>query len=89
MLFNIRVLLFVKVFIWTFANKPLQLNDAMIPECPRDGDSRNRTRIQQSPAAEPSQGRSVSGLLSEIKTTVNNEPFTDHYAIIPGKELGR
>ncbi|KAM9337297.1 serine/threonine-protein kinase 17A [Symphorus nematophorus] len=65
----------------------------MIPECPRaGGDSRSRSRLQQqhSPAAaEPSPGRSVSGLLSEIQTTVNKEPFTDHYTIIPGKELGR
>ncbi|XP_039982176.1 serine/threonine-protein kinase 17A isoform X2 [Xiphias gladius] len=61
----------------------------MIPECPRAGDSRSRTRFLHSPAAEPNQGRSVSGFLSEIKTTINNEPFTDHYTIIPGKELGR
>lgn len=61
----------------------------MIPECPRAVDSRSRTRFQQSPAAEPSQVRSVSGLLSEVKTTINSEPFTDHYTIIPGKELGR
>ncbi|XP_042366512.1 serine/threonine-protein kinase 17A [Plectropomus leopardus] len=63
----------------------------MIPECPRAGTSRSRTRFQHSPspAAEPSQGRSVSGLLSEIKTTIHTEPFTDHYTIIPGKELGR
>ncbi|GAA6219517.1 serine/threonine-protein kinase 17A [Lates japonicus] len=61
----------------------------MIPECPLAGDTRSRTRFLHSPAAEPSQGRSVSGLLSEIKTTINNEPFTDHYTIIPGKELGR
>nr|XP_046226815.1 serine/threonine-protein kinase 17A [Scatophagus argus]XP_046226816.1 serine/threonine-protein kinase 17A [Scatophagus argus] len=61
----------------------------MIPECPRAGDSRSRTRPQRSPAAEPSHGRGGSGLLSEIKTTVNSEHFTDHYTIIPGKELGR
>ncbi|KAM3592903.1 uncharacterized protein V6R79_001423 [Siganus canaliculatus] len=61
----------------------------MIPECPRAGDSRSRTRFQQSPAAEPSQNRSVSGLLSEITTTVIREAFTDYYTIIPGKELGR
>lgn len=61
----------------------------MIPECPRAGDSRNRTRFQQNPITEPSPGRSVSGFLNEIKTTVNKEPFTDHYTIIPGKELGR
>lgn len=28
-------------------------------------------------------------MLSEIKTTIKNEPFTDHFTIIPGKELGR
>lgn len=61
----------------------------MIPECPRAEESRSRTRFQHSPAAEPSQNRSASGLLSEIKTSVNREPFTDHYTIIPGKELGR
>ncbi|XP_008301043.1 serine/threonine-protein kinase 17A [Stegastes partitus] len=61
----------------------------MIPECPRDGDSRSRTRLQYSPATEPNQDRDSSGLLSEIKTTISNEPFTDHYTIIPGKELGR
>ncbi|XP_041824490.1 serine/threonine-protein kinase 17A isoform X1 [Melanotaenia boesemani] len=60
----------------------------MIPECPTTGEPRSRTRFQYSPAGEPSQGR-VSGLLSEIKTSINNEPFTDHYTIIPGKELGR
>uniref|UniRef100_UPI0037E9030E serine/threonine-protein kinase 17A n=1 Tax=Semicossyphus pulcher TaxID=241346 RepID=UPI0037E9030E len=61
----------------------------MIPECPRAGDSRSRTRFQHNPASEPNQSRSVSGLLSEIKTTIKYEPFTDHYTIIPGKELGR
>ncbi|KAE8280132.1 Serine/threonine-protein kinase 17A [Larimichthys crocea] len=61
----------------------------MIPECPRAGESRSRARFQHSPAAEPSQNRSASGLLSEIQTSVNSEPFTDHYTIIPGKELGR
>lgn len=61
----------------------------MFPECPRAGNSRSRTRLQYSPAAEPSQDRGGSGLLSEIKTTISNEPFIDHYTIIPGKELGR
>ncbi|KAM6971411.1 serine/threonine-protein kinase 17A [Tautogolabrus adspersus] len=61
----------------------------MIPESPRSGDPRSRTRLQHNPAAEPNQTRGVCGLLSEIKTTVKNEPFTDHYTIIPGKELGR
>ncbi|KAM7390841.1 hypothetical protein PAMA_008841 [Pampus argenteus] len=61
----------------------------MIPECPRTGDARSRARHQHSPAAEPSQSRSVGGLLSHITTSIQSEPFTDHYTIIPGKELGR
>ncbi|XP_068565706.1 serine/threonine-protein kinase 17A [Cebidichthys violaceus] len=61
----------------------------MIPESPRAGDSRSRTVLQHSPAAEPSRGRGVSGLLSEIQTSISSEPFSDHYTIIPGKELGR
>ncbi|XP_030254906.1 serine/threonine-protein kinase 17A [Sparus aurata] len=70
----------------------------MIPECPRAGEARSRARLQHSPAAaepspspRPGQGRpsAVSGLLSEIKTAVSREPFTDHYTIIPGRELGR
>ncbi|XP_074550114.1 serine/threonine-protein kinase 17A [Halichoeres trimaculatus] len=61
----------------------------MIPECPRAGDSRSRTRFQTNPALEPGQSRSGSGLLSEIRTSIRNEPFTEHYTIIPGKELGR
>ncbi|XP_034562577.1 serine/threonine-protein kinase 17A [Notolabrus celidotus] len=61
----------------------------MIPECPRAGDSRSRTRLQHNTAPEPNQDRGGSGLLSEIKTTIKSEPFTEHYTIIPGKELGR
>ncbi|XP_054479372.1 serine/threonine-protein kinase 17A [Anoplopoma fimbria] len=62
----------------------------MIPECPRAGGSRSGTRFQRSPAAEPSRGgRGVSGLLSEIRTPISTDLFTDHYTIIPGKELGR
>ncbi|XP_053268341.1 serine/threonine-protein kinase 17A [Pleuronectes platessa] len=61
----------------------------MIPECPRPGDSRSRGRFVYSPAAEPSPSRGASGLLTEIQTSINNQPFTDHYTIIPGKELGR
>ncbi|KAJ8010515.1 hypothetical protein DPEC_G00075890 [Dallia pectoralis] len=59
----------------------------MIPECPRSGDTRSRTRCNYGQAAEPNQTR--CGLLSQIKTHINNEPFIDHYTIIPGKELGR
>ncbi|CAI5674025.1 serine/threonine-protein kinase 17A isoform X1 [Oreochromis niloticus] len=61
----------------------------MIPECPRAGDSRSRSRLHHSHVAGPSQSRSISGLLSEIKTAIHNEPFTDHYTVIPGRELGR
>ncbi|XP_031729551.1 serine/threonine-protein kinase 17A isoform X1 [Anarrhichthys ocellatus] len=61
----------------------------MIPECPRAGDSRSRTGLQHSPAAEPTRGCGISGLLSEIQTSISSEPFSDHYTIIPGKELGR
>ena len=71
------------VFTRTEPNEP----SAMIPECPRAGDSRSRGRFVYSPAAEPSRG--ASGLLTEIRTSINNQPFTDHYTIIPGKELGR
>ncbi|XP_010884001.2 serine/threonine-protein kinase 17A [Esox lucius] len=59
----------------------------MIPECTRSSETRSRTRCHYGQAAEPNQNR--CGLLSQIKTPINNEPFTDHYTIIPGKELGR
>ena len=29
------------------------------------------------------------GLLTDIKTPIVNEPFTEHYSILPGRELGR
>ncbi|XP_014268203.2 serine/threonine-protein kinase 17A isoform X1 [Maylandia zebra] len=61
----------------------------MIPECPLAGDSRSRSRLHHNHAAGPSQSRSVSGLLSEIRTAIHNEPFADHYTVIPGRELGR
>uniref|UniRef100_A0A3Q0T6R0 Serine/threonine-protein kinase 17A n=1 Tax=Amphilophus citrinellus TaxID=61819 RepID=A0A3Q0T6R0_AMPCI len=61
----------------------------MIPECPRAGDSRSRSRLHHSAVDGPSQSRGISGLLSEIRTAINNEPFTDHYTVIPGRELGR
>lgn len=63
----------------------------MIHECPRV-DSRHRSRLQNhtSRSAEPGPaGRSVGGLLSEIQSSIKQQPFTDHYSIIPGKELGR
>ncbi|XP_030625690.1 serine/threonine-protein kinase 17A [Chanos chanos] len=58
----------------------------MIPECPRTIEARSRTRCHGQ-VAESNQNR--CGLLSEIKTTIKTEPFTDHYNLIPGKELGR
>ncbi|XP_056868316.1 serine/threonine-protein kinase 17A [Takifugu flavidus] len=63
----------------------------MIHDCPRV-DSRHRSRFQHhhNPAAEPSPAaRSVGGLLSDIQSTIMQQPFTDSYSIIPGKELGR
>ncbi|XP_029687805.1 serine/threonine-protein kinase 17A [Takifugu rubripes] len=63
----------------------------MIHDCPRV-DSRHRSRFQHhhNPAAEPSPAaRSVGGLLSDIQSTIMQQPFTDNYSIIPGKELGR
>ncbi|KAL1006336.1 hypothetical protein UPYG_G00071010 [Umbra pygmaea] len=59
----------------------------MIPECPRTSETRSRTLCHYGHATEPNQNR--CGLLSEITTPIKNEPFTDHYTIIPGKELGR
>uniref|UniRef100_A0A3B4FDH9 Serine/threonine-protein kinase 17A n=1 Tax=Pundamilia nyererei TaxID=303518 RepID=A0A3B4FDH9_9CICH len=49
----------------------------------------SRSRLHHNHAAGPSQSRSVSGLLSEIQTAIHNEPFADHYTVIPGRELGR
>lgn len=62
----------------------------MIHECPRM-DSRPRSRFQQhhSPAVEPGPARSVGALLSRIQSSIEQQPFTDNYSIIPGKELGR
>ncbi|KAF4096128.1 serine/threonine-protein kinase 17A [Onychostoma macrolepis] len=53
----------------------------MIPECPRTTEPRSRIRC------EPGQNR--SGLLREIRTAIRSEPFTEHYDVIPGRELGR
>ncbi|XP_077364923.1 serine/threonine-protein kinase 17A-like [Festucalex cinctus] len=61
----------------------------MIPECPRAVETADKTKYQHNPPAEPDQSGVVGGLLSEISTVIKNEPFTDHYTIIPGKELGR
>ncbi|XP_058479215.1 serine/threonine-protein kinase 17A [Solea solea] len=77
----------------------------MIPECPRAGEPKSRCCVVLSSAAEPSQNqnnnqshnqnqsqsqsRTVNGLLSGIQTTIRKETFTDHFTIIPGKELGR
>ncbi|KAK2869724.1 hypothetical protein QQF64_022396 [Cirrhinus molitorella] len=53
----------------------------MIPECPRTTEPRSRIRCES--------GQNRSGLLHEIRTAIRSEPFTDHYDVIPGKELGR
>ncbi|XP_073687139.1 serine/threonine-protein kinase 17A [Garra rufa] len=53
----------------------------MIPECPRTTEPRNRIRCES--------GQNRSGLLQEIRTAIRSEPFTEHYDVIPGKELGR
>ncbi|KAM9712719.1 serine/threonine-protein kinase 17A isoform 2-T2 [Menidia menidia] len=58
----------------------------MIPECPRVGSSRSRGCVQPSRAV-PS--RANGGLLSDIQTSISREPFTEHYTVIPGGELGR
>ncbi|XP_063062756.1 serine/threonine-protein kinase 17A [Engraulis encrasicolus] len=59
----------------------------MIPECPRNSETRSRTRCHGQSAAEANQNR--TGLLYEIKTPIQTDAFTEHYNIIPGKELGR
>ncbi|XP_028822877.1 serine/threonine-protein kinase 17A [Denticeps clupeoides] len=58
----------------------------MIPECRRAAESRSRTRCHGQPG-DFQQNR--AGLLSDIRTAVRTEAFTDNYDIIPGKELGR
>lgn len=63
-------------------NKTLTFRTAvMIPECPRTTESRSRIRCES--------GQNRSGLLHEIRTAIRSEPFTEHYDVIPGKELGR
>ncbi|XP_073669318.1 serine/threonine-protein kinase 17A isoform X1 [Paramisgurnus dabryanus] len=52
----------------------------MIPECPRAPDS-SQVRVES--------GQNRSGLLRDIRTAIRRETFTEHYDIIPGKELGR
>ncbi|XP_053349780.1 serine/threonine-protein kinase 17A isoform X1 [Clarias gariepinus] len=56
----------------------------MIPECPsRSGEARScGSRWQDA-------GQSRSGLLRDIQSVIQREPFTEHYTLIPGKELGR
>ncbi|CAG12680.1 unnamed protein product, partial [Tetraodon nigroviridis] len=53
-------------------------------------DSRHRSRLQQQhgPAAEPA-ARGAGGLLSEIRSSIRRQPFSEHYSVIPGTELGR
>ncbi|XP_061522228.1 LOW QUALITY PROTEIN: serine/threonine-protein kinase 17A [Phycodurus eques] len=60
----------------------------MIPECPSAAETVGKAEYQHSPPAEPNRSI-VEGLLTEITTTIKSEPFTDHFTIIPGKELGR
>ncbi|XP_061661094.1 serine/threonine-protein kinase 17A [Syngnathoides biaculeatus] len=60
----------------------------MIPECPSAAETVGKSEYHRSRAAEPSQS-TAGGLLTEITTTIKSEPFTDHFTIIPGKELGR
>ncbi|XP_077592567.1 serine/threonine-protein kinase 17A [Stigmatopora nigra] len=61
----------------------------MIPECPSTVETVIGTKCQHIPPTEPIQSSIVGGLLTEIRTTIKNEPFTDHFMILPGKELGR
>ncbi|XP_051909625.1 serine/threonine-protein kinase 17A [Hippocampus zosterae] len=62
----------------------------MIPESPSVVETIDRTKYQNSPPAEPNQmSTAIGGLLRHITTVIKNEPFIDHYTIIPGKELGR
>ncbi|KAM9827673.1 serine/threonine-protein kinase 17A [Neosynchiropus ocellatus] len=64
----------------------------MIPECPVVGDtSADRARQRQLiPAEAPERNRrTTGGLVGDIRTAVRTEPFSDHYTVIPGKELGR
>ncbi|KAK1794906.1 hypothetical protein P4O66_010102 [Electrophorus voltai] len=59
----------------------------MIPECPvRTSEARNRTWCHGQTAES---NRNRSGLLCEIKSIIKTESFTEHYDLIPGKELGR
>ncbi|XP_076827486.1 serine/threonine-protein kinase 17A [Brachyhypopomus gauderio] len=59
----------------------------MIPDClPRTAEARNRTGCHGQ-TAESNQNR--SGLLCEVRSVIKNEIFTEHYDLIPGKELGR
>ncbi|XP_028290286.1 serine/threonine-protein kinase 17A [Gouania willdenowi] len=61
----------------------------MVPECPGSAEPLGRSRGHRSPAGGGSDVRGASGLLTRINTSIHSEPFTDHYTIIPGKELGR
>ncbi|XP_049605470.1 serine/threonine-protein kinase 17A [Syngnathus scovelli] len=62
----------------------------MIPEYPSAVvETVDRTKYQHSPPADRIQSTIVGGLLNQITTVIKNEPFNDHYTIIPGKELGR
>ncbi|KAJ8406941.1 hypothetical protein AAFF_G00292170 [Aldrovandia affinis] len=59
--------------------------DAMMPDCPRNSE----TRTHQLCRGQPESNQNRSALLSEIKTPIKTESFSDQYSLIPGKELGR
>ncbi|KAI1902130.1 hypothetical protein AGOR_G00041540 [Albula goreensis] len=57
----------------------------MIPEGPRNNEMRSRPQCH----GRTDSTQSHSALLSEIRTPIKTEPFSDLYSLIPGKELGR
>ncbi|XP_061111827.1 serine/threonine-protein kinase 17A-like [Conger conger] len=57
----------------------------MMPELPQRNEIRSRPLCRG--RTDSNQNRSA--LLSEIKTPIKTEPFSDQYSLIPGKELGR
>ncbi|XP_064202163.1 serine/threonine-protein kinase 17A-like [Anguilla rostrata] len=57
----------------------------MMPESPQGNEMRNRPLCR----GQTNSNQNHSALLSEIKTPIKTEPFSDLYSLIPGKELGR
>ncbi|KAG5841765.1 hypothetical protein ANANG_G00170330 [Anguilla anguilla] len=57
----------------------------MMPERPQGNEMRNRPLCR----GQTNSNQNHSALLSEIKTPIKTEPFSDLYSLIPGKELGR